>query len=278
MRRIGTLPTPPLAERFHRYLAHRGIKNRMDVDSGKCEIWVIEESQVQVARDELAAFVANPESKAFDAPLPVPISNPDAPKPPRIKLPRGSQTLWITSFITLLCVALTVAANYGNNPEVTSWLLMTTPGTNGLQQVAQGQVWRLISPIFLHSSNIHLGFNIYMFWILGGMIERNRGSVFLLLLILTIAVLSDLAQFYARGPAFGGLSGVVYGLFGFIWLRSMLLPDDGFFMPQQVVTQMIFWAVLCVLLDDLLPVANAAHFGGLAAGMVWGGLPRFWRD
>src|SRR6185436_2556750 len=105
----------------------------------------------------------------------------------------------------------------------------------GLPEIRQGEVWRLISPIFVHDwpMPFHLLFNVYALFILGTMIEVRQGTLLLTGLVLTIAPLSNLAQYYVSGPYFCGISGVVYGLFGYIWMTSKFDPDSGFYLHPQ---------------------------------------------
>ena len=86
-----------------------------------------------------------------------------------------------------------------------------------------------------------------------------------------IAACSNVLQFYVEGsPLFGGMSGVVYGLLGYIWLRGKFDPGSGLYLHSSTVTMMIIWFFIC--LSGLLPfnVANTAHGVGLAMGMAWG--------
>ena len=80
-----------------------------------------------------------------------------------------------------------------------------------------GQIWRLISPIFIHYSPLHLLFNLFWIYDLGLMIETRRGTWRLLAIVLICALASNFGEFFWEIPAlpgFGGMSGVVYGLFG----------------------------------------------------------------
>ena len=110
-----------------------------------------------------------------------------------------------------------------------------------------------------------------MMWLkdLGHMIERKHGPIYLLIMVLLLGVFSNIGQFMVRGPNFGGMSGVVYGLLGYIWIRSRLDPFSGLYVSKQNVILMIAWFFLC--LSGLMGnVANVAHGVGLAGGMVWG--------
>lgn len=274
MRKIGSIPTGPQAERFHSYLIAQGIQNRIDPVDGGWDVWIYDEEKLSTSREELQAFMASPNVRKYQV---KPLAAPPPPRPAARPIRfRGSERAQVTAIITAMSMAITLGTDFGAQTELTSQLMLAPPGGN-LSSILHGEIWRLFTPMFLHFSVLHLGFNIYMFWILGGVIERVRGSRSLLLLILLIAVASHLVQYGAAGGNFGGLSGVDYGLFGYLWMRSVFLPEDGFYMPETIVIQMIIWAILG-LTGAIGSIANGAHFGGLFAGMILGAAPRLWRN
>jgi len=127
----------------------------------------------------------------------------------------------------------------------------------------------LVTPIFLHFGIIHIFFNMLWLRDLGSMIEARQGSWWLLLLVIVFGVFSNLAQYLSYGGEFGGMSGVVYGLFGYVWIRGKLDPTSGLFLHQNIVVMMLVWLVVCMF-GVFGAVANAAHAGGLLIGMAWG--------
>ena len=92
-----------------------------------------------------------------------------------------------------------------------------------------------------------------MFWLhdLGGQIEKRKGPKFFISFILVIALVSNLAQFILSGPAFGGMSGVVYGLFGYVWVKTRLDPGDGFRLDPTVAMIMFGFFSFFVLPEHL---------------------------
>jgi GlpG protein len=88
-------------------------------------------------------------------------------------------------------------------------------------------------------------------------------------MVLFIAILSNFAQFMAHDQYFGGMSGVVYGLFGYIWVKGRLEPESGFYLPQQTVIMMLAWYVICIM-GWVGNVANWAHGVGLLTGVALG--------
>ncbi len=140
-----------------------------------------------------------------------------------------------------------------------------------------GQWWRLISPVFLHFGVLHIVFNGLWVWEFGRRIETVLGGPRYLLLAITIGVISNLSQALWAGPSvFGGLSGVVYGLMGWLWIYHRLKPSDITAINPSIVGLMLIKLVICMTgaLDFFIGggVANAAHLGGLLIGALLGAI------
>ncbi len=132
------------------------------------------------------------------------------------------------------------------------------------------QPWRLITPMFLHFGWMHIVFNLWWLKDLGTAVERVFSARYLLVFVLVVAVFShSLEYMMSGGRIFGGMSGVVYALFTFIWIRGRLDPSFPYRMPQQLVTFMLIWLVLGFT-GWVGHIANWVHSGGLIIGAVWG--------
>ncbi len=129
--------------------------------------------------------------------------------------------------------------------------------------------YRLVGPALYHFSWLHIVFNTMWWWQLGGSTEQVLGKVTLMQLFVVSAIISNLGQFLVSGPAFGGLSGVVYALVGFVWWVGWLAPEKGLTLSQPIVGILLFWLLLGFL--DVLPVdvANTAHLLGLVSGCLF---------
>jgi GlpG protein len=91
-------------------------------------------------------------------------------------------------------------------------------------------------------------------------------------LLLLLAVGSDLAEYLWSGPMFHGMSGVVYELFGYVWMQARYLPRPDLFIDRNNAIVLMVWLFLCM--SGLLgAIANAAHVGGLLVGAVAGSGP-----
>ncbi|QBY04035.1 rhomboid family intramembrane serine protease GlpG [Thalassotalea sp. HSM 43] len=130
------------------------------------------------------------------------------------------------------------------------------------------QPWRFITPALFHYGLLHIAFNTMWWWQLGGQIEKQLGSSWLMAIFMISAIVSNVSQFYVSGPNFGGLSGVVYAVFGFVWWFGYLNPGRGIGISQSLIGFMLFWLVLGF--TDFMPinVANTAHLMGLISGSL----------
>lgn len=128
--------------------------------------------------------------------------------------------------------------------------------------------WRLLGPVFFHFSWLHIVFNTMWWWQLGGSIEEVLGKGTLINLLLISAIVSNLGQFFVSGANFGGLSGVVYALVGFVWWYGYLAPEKGLSLSKPIVGFLLFWLLLGFV--DILPIniANTAHLLGLISGCL----------
>lgn len=137
------------------------------------------------------------------------------------------------------------------------------------------EYWRLFTPMFLHFSLLHLVFNMVWVWDLGRRIETVNGNWVLIILALLASLAANLAEFSMTGPSlFGGMSGVVFGMLGFSWVFSRLVPSrDLGVMPGIYVFMLIYLIVGFTGAIDQLglgSLANWAHLGGLVAGLIIG--------
>lgn len=179
--------------------------------------------------------------------------------------------------LTITLIALSVLASIpvltGAEGAVTA-LMIATPGSPGLSEVLSGQVWRLITPIFLHFGILHILFNMMWLWDLGRALEFLKGRAFLGVFVAVAGIVSNLVQYLLTGnPLFGGMSGVVYAFLAYVWIQGRNNPRFGMALHQSTVIMMAVWYVLCWT-GLLGPVANWAHTAGILVGVAWGFLDR----
>lgn len=171
------------------------------------------------------------------------------------------------------CVLVTLLSSLGENTARLLPLFISLAPANSpdwLIEVRHGEIWRLFTPAFIHFGIQHLGFNMLGLKNVGDLMERVHGSRFYLFLTAMLALCSNLGQYFINGGwAFGGMSGVLYGLFGYLWTRGLFDPAYPLKMTRQTIVFSLVWFVACFT-GVLGPIANGAHTTGLVLGAVWG--------
>ena len=298
MRKIGEIELADRAAVFSDYLYAQGIATSVErTDAGAGELWVHDEGTLEAARAALSSYLEDPGHSRYAAAG----KAADERRREQKRQQAGSQRnlydrrhilrggFWrgvpLTRLLIVLSVAATVFGGLGSGTRLEQWLSITeyTVGEGGpvfdkaLPEIAHGQVWRLLTPIFLHAAMaggfgfLHVLFNMLWLRDLGGMIENAQGPFGLLHKVVVIGMFSNLLQLAFGGPSFGGMSGVVFGLLGYIWVRGRLDLTSGLYVHNQTMMMMTFWFFIC-LTGTMGAIANAAHAGGLFAGMAWGWL------
>lgn len=158
------------------------------------------------------------------------------------------------------------------------------------EKIKQGQLYRLVTPVLLHGSVLHILFNMLWLYVLMKQIELKIG-VFRTLLIVTItAILSNTAQYLMSGPFFVGVSGVIVGLATFTWSRIKKTPWEGYLLSKPIMFFLMIYVLALVLVglgvfvfnlsshkDITFGIANTAHVVGGLAGLILGRLKIFRR-
>jgi GlpG protein len=140
--------------------------------------------------------------------------------------------------------------------------------------------WRLITPMFIHFSLTHLVFNCLWIYVLGSKIEQIDGHITFINLVIFSSIISNLAQhFFGESALFGGLSGVIYGLFGYCMIIEIDTKQERYDLPPALYLFMLIWLILGFLgilnLFGFGNVANYAHLGGLISGIIFAMITRY---
>jgi GlpG protein len=131
--------------------------------------------------------------------------------------------------------------------------------------------WRLVTPILMHAGLLHVAFNMWWFKDLGAAIEIRHGSLYLAAFVLVSGVISNVAQLEIEQSAnFAGMSGVVYGFLGLIWVRGKMDRHPVYALPDSTLMFMLAWMALGFIPQTNMHLANYCHLGGLLVGVAWG--------
>lgn len=302
MRQIGTLPTQSQAERFTAFLITQSIPAMAEPEADSWAIWVRDEDHVARAAEALTEFNQSPEAPRYQGVIRAASAVLDEEAKRRAAARKNlmaagslrAQAAPLTVTVISLCVVTFLLSGFGgqrNSAPLRTLMFCDmrhrladnwdeTRLADRLIDIRQGQWWRLITPIFLHGDVLHLLFNAIMFHLFARAIEARKRAVTLAVLILVIALTSNLAQALAPGtwgplaggPFFLGMSGVVYGLMGYLWMKSVYDPSAGLYVSPATVMFLLGWMTIGLIgvFRDVLPMANMAHLSGLLSGMALG--------
>ena len=139
--------------------------------------------------------------------------------------------------------------------------------------VAEGEAWRLLTSIFLHSGLTHLLLNMLSLYFLGSFAEASfgRGRFFALYLLSGLA--GGIAYLYfgwdSPGQPAVGASGAIFGMLGGVFGFS--IRRGTFSARDPVISQLLLLTGINLVLGFSIPgVSNTAHLGGLVGGLVYG--------
>lgn len=177
----------------------------------------------------------------------------------------------VTLVLIVVSVLISLVSSLGEKLDILLPFLISSTRAGDLSQIMSGEVWRLITPIFIHFGLLHILFNMLWLYDLGSIIEQRKGSPHFGLLVGVSGVLSNLGQYFWSGPLFGGMSGVVFALLAYVWVQGKLNPRSGLALHQHIALMMLAWFVIgwTGLVGG---IANMAHTVGLVCGLVLGWL------
>ena len=293
MRQLARYDEAQRARTLAAALEAEGIESRVEQGrDGRFVVWVYDERDMEAARSLLAHYEAHPEDPRFEQARRLAVarrlqreqsiaSTPPRPRPSTPAMRVRVVTIRLGGLTLLLLgasIAVTLWSGFGKDGEVAARFLAASPelmartgGHPSLLDVLGSEPWRLLLPMFLHFSPLHLFFNAWWLKDLGSIVESLESSGRLALVVVLSALVGHGLQLAWTGPAFGGLSGVVYGLLGYVGVRAKLDPASGYRLPRSIVVWMGLWLLLGFT-PLLGRIANGAHLGGLLGGMLAGAL------
>ncbi|GIW99068.1 MAG: glpG protein [Pirellulaceae bacterium] len=306
MRSLGNVDNQDAAEKLVAYLLTEGISTQVETteESEQIEIWVRDEDQLPTARQIYDEFRHHPSDPKYAAAVSRArrllkeqqkqrekaasnvrrMQHRSAPGP----VLGRQQTTPVTILLLVVSLAVFVLTNFGEGGPPDSLAAKLIDGLrfvslsdyeaaqgNPAASLLRGEVWRAVTPIFLHWSLFHLAMNMFMLWSFGRLMERMLGTPTFAGMVLLMAVFPNLLQGLAPSwlhgsPMFGGMSGVLFGLFGYVWIRSKLDPWFGVRIPFPFVVLLVGMLVGGLLgMFPGLQLAHLCHLGGLIIGMAW---------
>jgi GlpG protein len=251
----------------------------VDASEMGLEIWVYDEDQIAQAKKEWDDFLDDPESEKFQQAKKIARKihqQKELENKERNRLyvdVRAQRFNFLGNRVTLIMIIASVVIyllqQFVRDINVVIFLnslFINHPDFPLFYFVSRGEVWRLVTPIFMHGGLLHILFNMMWLFSLGSLIESRKGPKKLIGIILFIAIVSNVAQYLYAGPMFLGMSGVIFGLLGYIWMKMKFQAYEGIAIERENITFMLIWMVVCMT-GFIGPIANACHVVGLLSGI-----------
>lgn len=184
----------------------------------------------------------------------------------------GSVTIALVSANTLLLVVILFV--WGFDPQARGILSILSPSTRALYafgmkwgpSIQGGEIWRLVTAIYLHGGLVHLAMNSMALINLGPLIESSFGSRKFFLIYTTTGIAGFIAStLISPDSASVGASGAIFGLLGFTIVYGRYRAGSA---GRVVAEQLMPWVVFGVVMLFMPRIDNAAHAGGLLTGAL----------
>jgi rhomboid protease GluP len=223
-------------------------------------------------------------------------TNPSYPPPPppssapgwvTVKAPTGQPVVVYTLMgITIFVYLLQLASPYlwPNPPgmigllvKASGWDAVTVLGMKVNELIIQGQLWRLVTPMFLHASLLHIGFNMYALLVLGRGLEIHYGHNRFLVLYLLSGFAGNVLSFIFSPAISLGASTAVFGLLAaegvFLYQNRQLFGANA----RPALINVIVLAAVNLFIGLLPGIDYWGHLGGLICGVsfAWFAGPKY---
>lgn len=260
---ITSFENPRMAQAFVDYMATQGVVLTLQHHT-QTDVWLADAGQEARVRDALAHFLANPQDPRYMAAswsTGQTNSGLSYRRYPFFATLRARTGPFTFAIIAACIVVFVIQQIVGNQAVLLSLAWPFEPQL-------KFELWRYFTHALMHFSLLHILFNLMWWWYLGGEVEKRIGSGKLVVLTVISALLSGFIQNHFGSPWFGGLSGVVYALMGYVWLRGERDPDSGVRLERGMMVFAVLWIVAGWLDWFGFNMANGAHVAGLLVGLA----------
>ena len=175
-----------------------------------------------------------------------------------------------SSVVTYVLIGVTVLMYLGQmlGQSITGGDILAIYGAKINSAILQGEIWRFITPMFLHGSILHIGFNMYALYSLGTALERHYGNGRFAALYFLSGFAGNVISFVLSKSASYGASTAVFGLVAaeivFIWKNKRLFRN-----ARAALVNTIGIVVINLFIVLSPGIDNWGHLGGLLGGFAF---------
>jgi membrane associated rhomboid family serine protease len=175
----------------------------------------------------------------------------------------------VVIYLILLILTVTAGGGMADLGGINTNVLINA-GAQANVLVAQGQVWRIFTAMFLHVNLIHIGLNMLTLYLIGGVVEMVYGKWRYLLIYLASGIVGGIVTYFVTPNVIAvGASGAIFGVFGALGMFYIMNRQALGRFGAGAIMNWLFWLGLNIVFG--FSVANIGiwdHIGGLVAGMI----------
>ncbi|PIC99663.1 MULTISPECIES: rhomboid family intramembrane serine protease [unclassified Sporosarcina] len=170
----------------------------------------------------------------------------------------------VVTFLLALNIGIFI---YTLIPGIGDQLFLFGLGDNLL--IANGEYWRLLTPMFLHGGFMHLLFNMFSLFVFGPELEKIAGKARFITVYMLAGLFGDIATYFIQPVAYThvGASGAIFGVFG-AFGALVYYTKHAFPQLRQVILPIIVISVVMTFVGTNINVT--AHIAGLITGFLIG--------
>jgi rhomboid protease GluP len=206
-------------------------------------------------------------ARGLAVPRQLPVSAPAPAAVARRQPPVTTILVGINVAVYAAMVLTGVSAINPTVPQLLRWGANVGPLSLGPQP------WRMLTSNYLHGGILHIGLNMWCLWNLGRLAERIFDPWTYVLTYLACGIAGSLASVWWHPMVVGvGASGAIFGLAGALiaalYLGRLPVPRQAM---QGTLKSLIMFAGYNLFFGAVVgQIDNAAHLGGLIAGLSLG--------
>ena len=187
--------------------------------------------------------------------------------PPRVSVKMPS----VNPTVTYVLIGITVLGYLlqGGSEMLWGYDLPAFLGMKINEFILAGQLWRLITPLLLHGSLMHIGFNMYALYAIGAGMESRMGHARFILLYLVSGFAGNVFSFFFTDANSLGASTAIFGLLAaegvFLYLNKELFGQRA----QRALSNLVMVAAVNLFIGMSPGIDNWGHIGGLLGGLIF---------
>ena len=190
---------------------------------------------------------------------------PPKPQPVPVSMPATApRVTYVILGITVAVYLLQLLSQF-----VYGYDLAVGLGAKANDAIRAGQLWRFFTPMLLHGSILHIGFNMYALYIFGIGLERRYGHGRFLLLYILSGFAGAVFSFLFSNAYSIGASGAIFGLVGaegiFLFQNRKLFGSR----VRGAINNVVFVVAINLFLGLQPGIDNWGHIGGLMGGLIF---------